>query len=36
MDGNHIRIELRNSNNKRKYIQKLIDNNIIKYDEEMN
>ena len=34
-DGNHIRIELRNSNNKRKYIQKLIDNNIIKYDEEM-
>lgn len=36
MDGNSIRIELRNSNNKRKYIQKLIDNNIIKYDEEMN
>ena len=36
MDVNHIRIELRNSNNKRKYIQKLIDNNIIKYDEEMN
>jgi hypothetical protein len=35
MNGNNIKYELRNSSNKRAYIQKLIDNNIFLYDEEM-
>ena len=36
MNGDNIKNTLRHTNNRRKYIQKLIDNKIFLYDEEMN
>lgn len=36
MNGDNIKNTLRHTNNRRKYIQKLIDNGIFLYDEEMN